>query len=101
MTCREVQRSITGLDGMARLGAALIASEASNGSRVSIAGAGSGREVDMLGARARTPEIAAADPRDQNLPGAMRMAHDISFSEEITFVEGTVDEPVCGLWLPQ
>lgn len=87
---RDLLRAIPGLEGLYDLAAALIASHASPGSRVLIAGAGGGREIAALADA--DLEITAVDPSGENLAIARWVAAREGVSDKITFLEGTVDE---------
>lgn len=87
---RELQRAIPGLDDMYRLVHALIASRATNGSRLLIVGAGGGREFEELSRNELALDIAAIDPSEQNLESAKRTAEKTGLSDRVAFFKGTV-----------
>ncbi|MEO3415790.1 class I SAM-dependent methyltransferase [Roseovarius sp. CAU 1744] len=77
---------------MYRLVSALIADQAVNGSRVLIAGAGGGREIEALGAAAKALDITAVDPSNEGLSAAKRIAERTGASDRINFFGGTMRE---------
>ena len=77
---------------MYRLVSALMATDASENTRLLIAGAGGGREIGALGADAAAMDITAVDPSDENLKSAKQVAENVGASDRITFFSGGIDD---------
>ncbi|MCK8483938.1 class I SAM-dependent methyltransferase [Aliiroseovarius sp. S2029] len=88
---RDILRSVPGLSGMYDLAAALISQHVPPGGRVLITGAGGGREIEALGARARTLDLVALDPSDENLKLSRLAAEKAGACDRVNFVTGTID----------